>query len=256
MRRWQIILESMLLIAVIILIREIAFYGYSFYMLRQQEYIQVTSLEFLQGHQLRLDFFAWLMVTLVLVIVTVVLKLSIKKTFYLKLPALSQVLAALISGFGLVLLVNGVANVLATALELEIEVIKSQGMRGYTWPMLLLLVGILIPIFEELFFRGFILSRLLDVFNPSQVVVLSALLFSMAHFNLVQGLYLLPVGLLAGFLVMKSKSIASSVVLHSVFNITNIYIYNVGNFSYNLSQMLVISLIGLVLIIFSLYQFQ
>lgn len=256
MRRWQIILESMLLIAVIILIREIAFYGYSFYMLRQQEYIQVTSLEFLQGHQLRLDFFAWLLVTLVLVIVTVVLKLSIKKTFYLKLPALSQVLAALISGFGLVLLVNGVANVLATALELEIEVIKSQGMRGYTWPMLLLLVGILIPIFEELFFRGFILSRLLDVFNPSQVVVLSALLFSMAHFNLVQGLYLLPVGLLAGFLVMKSKSIASSVVLHSVFNITNIYIYNVGNFSYNLSQMLVISLIGLVLIIFSLYQFQ
>lgn len=93
-------------------------------------------------------------------------------------------------------------------------------------------VPFITPFFEELFFRGFLLSVLRSAFTSKSGTVLSvlvtALMFSLFH---IQGFSewrdLLPVassfvmGLICGTLVVKTKSLWTSVACHGSFNLVS-----------------------------------
>jgi membrane protease YdiL (CAAX protease family) len=72
--------------------------------------------------------------------------------------------------------------------------------------------------------------------------------------NLVQSIYVFPVGLLAAFLVYKTGSILSAIWLHTLYNILNIYLAKIDFFQYNSVQLLILMLIGLSLLGIGLYQ--
>ncbi len=78
-------------------------------------------------------------------------------------------------------------------------------------------VGLLVPLAEEMVFRGAILRVLLKVFNEQWhwvAIVLSALLFGLAHGNMPQFFHASLIGLLLGWMYYRTDSILPGVVFH------------------------------------------
>lgn len=73
------------------------------------------------------------------------------------------------------------------------------------------------PIFEELFFRGFLLRSLSDKMGIFYGSILAALIFSLLHLQPGSLIPLFILGLIINSLVIKSKSIVPAIAFH-VFN--------------------------------------
>lgn len=84
--------------------------------------------------------------------------------------------------------------------------------------LFLLYVCLIGPILEELIFRGFILKSMQKYGNMTAIVV-SSILFSMFHLNLVQFVNPILMGIIFAFITIKSKSIFPSMIAH-IFNNT------------------------------------
>ena len=88
-------------------------------------------------------------------------------------------------------------------------------------------VGLLVPLAEELVFRGAILRSLLKWNSrPWVAILISAILFSAAHMNPAQIPHTLLIGLLLGWLYYRTDSIVPGVVFHWVNNTVAYVLYN------------------------------
>ena len=83
-----------------------------------------------------------------------------------------------------------------------------------------LIVGIciLVPIAEELLFRGIIQGELSASMSPWLAVFVQAVLFSAFHMQAVQSAYVFLPGLAMGIAYMASRSIIVPILMHMVFN--------------------------------------
>lgn len=84
--------------------------------------------------------------------------------------------------------------------------------------MMFLAAVLLAPISEECIMRGLILKNLQRYFSVPAVIIIQAVLFGIFHMNWVQGIYVLPVGAVLGFVAIKSKSVLPSIVMHMLYN--------------------------------------
>lgn len=74
------------------------------------------------------------------------------------------------------------------------------------------------PIFEEFLFRGFLLPSLTKYVPVSGAIVLSALLFAVAHLSFSEVLPLAVLGSVLGFVYTRSRSLLAPMLLHSLWN--------------------------------------
>jgi hypothetical protein len=74
------------------------------------------------------------------------------------------------------------------------------------------------PVFEEIIFRGFLLPSLTRYFPVWIAIVLSSLLFSIAHLSLSEVLPLTALGLVLGIVYTRSRNILASMIVHSLWN--------------------------------------
>ncbi|WP_348663946.1 CPBP family intramembrane glutamic endopeptidase [Chlamydia vaughanii] len=91
----------------------------------------------------------------------------------------------------------------------------------------ILSVGILIPFAEEIFFRGFLQTFLKNKMNRVYALLYSSVIFALTHVehswgSLVFVPILLIFSLCTGFLYEKERHIVAPIVLHMLFNMTNI----------------------------------
>ena len=86
--------------------------------------------------------------------------------------------------------------------------------------LLLLTLGavILVPLAEELLFRGIITEEIRQVAPDWLAVLLGGVIFALVHGNLIQILYVLPLGLLLGAVYIWSSSVWVPVLIHVVYN--------------------------------------
>jgi membrane protease YdiL (CAAX protease family) len=84
--------------------------------------------------------------------------------------------------------------------------------------LFLMYVCLIGPVLEEIIFRGFILKSMQKYGNFTAILV-SSILFSMFHLNLVQFINPVLVGILLAFIAIKSNSIFPSMIAH-IFNNT------------------------------------
>ncbi len=77
---------------------------------------------------------------------------------------------------------------------------------------------ILAPICEELAVRGIILRRSERVFGAIGVMIISAVLFGVFHMNIIQGLYVLPMGAFWGYVGYRYKSVIPCFLCHIINN--------------------------------------
>ena len=81
-----------------------------------------------------------------------------------------------------------------------------------------LFVVFLAPIGEECFMRGFIFRKLEKVFPVAVAIGIQACLFGIFHFNIVQGVYVILLGVVTGYVAYKYRSIIPCIFIHMVYN--------------------------------------
>lgn len=99
-------------------------------------------------------------------------------------------------------------------------------------------IGLLVPVAEELVFRGGILRKLLQIFSINDegkttnaghwcAIAISALIFGAMHLNAAQGVHAFLIGLLLGWMYYRTRSIIPSIAFHWVNNSVAYIMYNV-----------------------------
>lgn len=103
-----------------------------------------------------------------------------------------------------------------------------------TYILAVVLLAILPAIGEELVFRGMILHGLRSRFKDAIAVVLSALMFALMHMNLQQLVYPFLLGIIMGWIVLRTGSLVSSILVHFINNflvVTFSFVQNMTGFS-------------------------
>lgn len=98
-------------------------------------------------------------------------------------------------------------------------------MEGQPMWLLLLTVGILAPITEELVFRGLVFRRMKDWMKPTMAIVLSAVFFGLYHGNFVQFLYAALLGMLLALMYHRTGTLWTAIVAHMAANLWSLFGY-------------------------------
>ena len=81
----------------------------------------------------------------------------------------------------------------------------------------LLFVGILAPVFEELFYRKAVIDRLRR-YGDLPAILISGLIFGLVHGNFNQVFYATCVGILLSFIYVRTGSVLYTISIHAAFN--------------------------------------
>lgn len=91
-------------------------------------------------------------------------------------------------------------------------------------PYILLFIGMLPSITEELLYRGLLYDKLLSNFSERETILITSVLFYLMHLiftsSLLSFIWLLPLGIILGFVRSKSGSIVLPIVGHFTYNVT------------------------------------
>ncbi|MDR2558797.1 MAG: CPBP family intramembrane metalloprotease [Oscillospiraceae bacterium] len=92
--------------------------------------------------------------------------------------------------------------------------------------IMLVMVGLIGPVFEELIYRHWLL-RPLRRYGDFQAVIITALLFAFFHGNLTQFLYTFASGIIYGIVAVKTNSVKPVIILHII---NNVYVILLAEF--------------------------
>ncbi len=148
------------------------------------------------------------------------LKFPLVRTFSLRAPSWRGWLAALLIGVSAWAAIGGFVIRLLPPPESLVKALSKIVLLGdeqtpvwIAW----LVVAITPAICEELLFRGLILSALRRLGNWPALII-SSLLFAVAHASIYRLLPTFFLGLLLGYVVLRTRSIASSMTIHALNN--------------------------------------
>jgi uncharacterized protein len=91
--------------------------------------------------------------------------------------------------------------------------------HGVSYFILTVVVVVGAPIVEELFFRGLVLRSLQRRFSDAWAVVGSAVVFGVAHFELLQLPALVALGIVLGVMAVRTKRLGLGIFTHAGFNL-------------------------------------
>ncbi len=100
----------------------------------------------------------------------------------------------------------------------------------FTIPSILILI-IIQPVGEEIFFRGFLLDKIDDLFGKTTAIICTSLLFGIAHLsfgNVYPAILTSIIGLILALLVIKTNNLYSSIFAHVFFNIISFTLYMIA----------------------------
>lgn len=97
-------------------------------------------------------------------------------------------------------------------------------------------LGIIVPVMEELIFRGLIFKRLCEESPVKRSIVYSALFFGLYHENMVQIVYGFLSGLLLAYLYEKFNSLKAPMAAHITMNIVVCISTETGGFNWMFAQ--------------------
>lgn len=93
--------------------------------------------------------------------------------------------------------------------------------EGNSLGMILLGIGIIGPVIEEIIFRGLIFNELRRNIPVVWALIIQALLFGIYHMNPTQAIYASCLGIVLGLVFMWTKSIWAPILIHIFFNSTS-----------------------------------
>ena len=142
---------------------------------------------------------------------------SIAKTIWYSFISL---LAILLVSFLYVFLMNSFFGIEAPSSKIEILVAN----RSISSNILLVVVAVVGPFSEEIFFRGFLYSAFKKSWGVNAALFLSSLFFAVVHLELYSFIPLMIIGWILAYLFEKTKSLMPAIFLHGVYNLILILI--------------------------------
>ncbi|MCF0208617.1 MAG: CPBP family intramembrane metalloprotease, partial [Bacteroidaceae bacterium] len=95
-------------------------------------------------------------------------------------------------------------------------------------PFGFIVIAILVPLAEEIVFRGSVLRVFLNFNRPWLAIVISAMLFGLVHGNTAQFIHATLLGILLGYVYYKTGSILPGVFLHFINNLATFVMIKVN----------------------------
>lgn len=91
---------------------------------------------------------------------------------------------------------------------------------GFNYQLLLAILGaaIIVPVYEELVFRGYLQKNLEVMHKPTFAIILTSLIFTLLHFNLSEIIPLFILALYVGIITYKTDSLKIAVMCHVLNN--------------------------------------
>jgi hypothetical protein len=133
-----------------------------------------------------------------------------------------RILLALVGTFAVGGLLNAVhTSTGADTSTAQVEMVAAMVNSGRTpWQVAIgfFVVALLVPVWEEFVFRGLLLGGMARHISFGWANLAQATLFAMVHDDAPRFFYYLTMGLLAGWLVRSTRSLASAIVLHALIN--------------------------------------
>ena len=135
-----------------------------------------------------------------------------------------------LAGFVVIILIENIyANALFYITKLkppDQPVIELFGRGRFGFLIAVVIAGLLAPLGEEIFFRGFVYAGLRRRFGVIKGVVLSSLVFAAFHFNLLLMIPLFFIGAALAILYEYRRSIAAPYIMHLLNNLgALLYLY-------------------------------
>lgn len=161
-----------------------------------------------------------------LVIIGIFAYISIRKgTKPIKKVSANELCNYIVIGTGL--------NLIITML---LEIIPKEVMENYNSAvgtifggnklLLVLVVGIIGPLYEEVLFRYFEYQTL-KKFNVAYAIVMTSIAFGVMHGNLVQGTYAFILGLIFAIVNYKKDNLLPSIVMHIAINLGSVILLDI-----------------------------
>lgn len=101
-------------------------------------------------------------------------------------------------------------------LELTNEILRTAD--GHLLLSFLFGVCIFAPVVEEVIFRGILWWPIEKLFSSNAALIVTSILFSLAHADLLHVIAVFPLGLLFGFLRKRTNSIWPAIIAHAANN--------------------------------------
>jgi membrane protease YdiL (CAAX protease family) len=134
------------------------------------------------------------------------------------------------------------------------ETSKSLSMGMTSWIGIIAVV-ISAPIFEEILFRGIILTEIRENLKVVPAVIIQAIAFGIYHLNPFQGIYASILALVLGYVCVKTKTIVGSITGHMTFNICGSFIFPVL-VGYTAKYSIYYIILGIVVLLISTFYFN
>ena len=99
-------------------------------------------------------------------------------------------------------------------------------------PMQLLVLGVVVPVAEEMMFRGILFKRFRERQGFWYSAVCSSVFFAFMHTSTTQTIYALLLGLMLSYLYEKFRTIKAPVILHIVMNMGSVFLTETGGFQW------------------------
>ena len=157
----------------------------------------------------------------------------------------------LVMGAGFAQFANMFVNMIGSFLNAEeYQETMSQLTDGKSMFFLIVCMGIIAPLAEEIVFRWLIYLRLRDYMRSGEAIVISGLFFGIYHGNLVQGVYASILGCLFAYFLEQTGSLWTSVLLHMGANIWSLVLpelaaWLLDRYPMGIAVMLVLLLTGM-----------
>lgn len=132
--------------------------------------------------------------------------------------------AVIVFMFGFIIIASEIDNLLNYVLPMPafmIEIFKSMLSSDYL-VLSIVMVGIMPAFLEEMLFRGLILGGFRENYSQKKAIIVSALLFGLAHLNPWQFATSFLVGLVMAWILIKTESILPCIYMHLFNNLMSL----------------------------------
>ena len=148
-----------------------------------------------------------------------------KKYMGLEMPNILQVIGALVAGAAIwYVSINVLSDLLAGSTAIE-NYGRHIGQLNQAHPLVTFALTVLVaPVTEELMFRGAMFNSITRFLNKPMAVIITSLIFAIAHVNPVQMAYAFVLGIMLSFIRAETGRILPCMAMHFAFNLMNYFI--------------------------------
>lgn len=132
---------------------------------------------------------------------------------------LDYIMAAL-GGAGIAIVLNIIISISGIIKFDAVFKEVSSEMLNTPFALSILCVGIILPIIEEVIFRGLIFNRIKYQYNYIAAIIISSIAFGIYHGNITQGIYATVMGFGLAYAYNKTDSLLIPVCIHISANVT------------------------------------